>query len=257
MIRLIALIFLCFVTIIGCKNALIEGKVIDNFGNPVEDANVSIVGSTFHAITDNKGKYSIDYIPGNLKVKVEKLNYIDTTFELSLAKESIYPAADVILIKIPEKMGIFFINNHEYIAISKTNVSSIETNLGDGWFVREKNEFFINYDRSKILKIKNNLPLIFFDADSENQILFKTTKLEDDKLVFFTRILNNGWMGFQMGDFKDSSIIINEKFKKLKNNYYIRSIDSNRLSPGIYIFSSFDKNRKMPFNAIIYYFEVI
>jgi hypothetical protein len=57
-------------------NTEISGEVIYESGIPVEDVNISILGTTIFTNTDENGKFSLENVPvGKQRIKVEKENY--------------------------------------------------------------------------------------------------------------------------------------------------------------------------------------
>ena len=92
------------------KKDRIEGQVKDIFGNPLSGVTVKIEKSKFSSITDNKGKYSLDYAPGLLKLIFSKKGYTTTSLTLDIRQKSYYPAPDIILYPIPKDKGIFYID---------------------------------------------------------------------------------------------------------------------------------------------------
>ena len=55
---------------------MIEGKVVDIWGNPIEGATVMVVGGTERPLTDADGRYHIAKTTGPLQVKAGRKGYI-------------------------------------------------------------------------------------------------------------------------------------------------------------------------------------
>ena len=75
---------------------------MDGAGKPLPDAVVSVEFTTFKAITNAQGKYSVGYVPGKVKVLLQKAGYTSATIPLDIAIETTFPAAPVTLHKIPQ-----------------------------------------------------------------------------------------------------------------------------------------------------------
>ncbi len=98
----------------GCKKAVITGRVYDSFEKPLTDVNINIDGTEFYATTDSKGEYSIEYVPGDIKVLFSKQGYIDTMFAVNIATESKFPAKKINMYKIPKQQGIFLFGKDDF-----------------------------------------------------------------------------------------------------------------------------------------------
>ena len=85
-------ILLCTILFcLGCSKPVIEGEVKDCLDKPIENVRVSIKNTRLQTITDKKGKYSIEYIPGTFTVLYSKTDYTRHEMRLSLtSKEKIY-----------------------------------------------------------------------------------------------------------------------------------------------------------------------
>ena len=54
----------------SCSKNL-EGIVKDNFNNPVKHVLVKIENSNFKTLTDEDGKYSLDYAAGSINIRIK------------------------------------------------------------------------------------------------------------------------------------------------------------------------------------------
>lgn len=114
----------------GCKKARINGRVVDNFGKPVPAATISIDGTAFRATTDDKGEYSIDYVPGNFMVNVSHDGFTSASRGFQLAQKDEVPADSVLLFRLPPGPGIFAITDSGYAALGSGTLSSTHTEYG-------------------------------------------------------------------------------------------------------------------------------
>jgi hypothetical protein len=96
MTALLLAIFFC-----SCAAKKIEGQVFDNFNQPLEGVIVTIVNSTFQAITDSKGYYRIDYVPGSINLSYTKQGYTSENINLDIMRKESYPVQKIVLNKIP------------------------------------------------------------------------------------------------------------------------------------------------------------
>lgn len=87
--------------LLGCTKAVIEGEVVDHEGAPVVAAQVAIKGTTFSALTDTAGHFSVPFAPGMFKLTVAKDGYlrmerpylITDSVSLPLAPIAVYAVA--------------------------------------------------------------------------------------------------------------------------------------------------------------------
>ncbi len=93
------------------KEARITGRVLNGFGLPLRGAEVTIEGRRFRAITNDEGIYSVQYVPGAIKLVFQKPGHTSESVRLRIAIESIYPAQDIVLYKIPGTSGIKRVNS--------------------------------------------------------------------------------------------------------------------------------------------------
>ena len=117
------------ITVISCKRTTIEGKIIDGFGKPVKGATVKVAGTQFTSQTDASGEYSVGYVPGNIKVLITKEGFTDTSFSVTIATESIFPAETTSIFEIPKEIGIFVMQDGGYVPLTKGEVSHNTVNI--------------------------------------------------------------------------------------------------------------------------------
>lgn len=90
------------VVLAGCgKKAEITGRVVDNSGKGIDGVVVKIENTGFVTTTDKNGEYRIGYVPGKIDIVIKKQGYSVGELNLDIATESIFPAEDVTLTKIP------------------------------------------------------------------------------------------------------------------------------------------------------------
>lgn len=106
--------------LMGCGGRpKIEGIILDNFGQPVEGAKVTIVGTTLSGETDKNGGYAAPFVPGQFTVRYEALGYIAEERSFTVASETSLPAEAVTLIRIPPKPGVWLVREGEYLPLAR------------------------------------------------------------------------------------------------------------------------------------------
>lgn len=108
----------------GCGNKpLITGEVFDGFGAPLKDTVVAIESTTFKTTTDAGGKYSVEYVPGKVRLRITKDGYTAADASFDIAAASTYPAQRVTLYKIPPQRGLFLFAQSDYVQIARGRVN--------------------------------------------------------------------------------------------------------------------------------------
>lgn len=120
-------LMLVVVCLCGCgKNERIEGQVQDIFGTPVKGVTVKIQKSTFTSITDDSGRYSLDYAPGGIKLIFSKDGLTTNNLDLNIQQKSHYPAETITLYPIPQEKGLFYIDTENKRLVKMTETSRTE-----------------------------------------------------------------------------------------------------------------------------------
>jgi hypothetical protein len=103
----------------GCSKPIIEGEVKDSLGQPLEGVNVTIKNTRLQTITDEKGKYSIEYAPGAFTLLYSKDRYLDYEMNLNISSKDKIPAEQITLHALAE---LFIKKNPENAEIKITRI---------------------------------------------------------------------------------------------------------------------------------------
>lgn len=125
----LGLLFLVLMTIACGGNKHVQGIVRDPFGNAIDSVSVQVVKSTFSALTNKKGEYSVDYVPGTFAIKFSKPGYTTQNMELTIQQKMRFPADTVIMYPIPKSQGIFLIGEKELIELQPSRVASSQMQI--------------------------------------------------------------------------------------------------------------------------------
>ena len=112
-LRVSTVIFLLL--FIGCSKPVIEGQVVDDLGVPVEGVVIKIMNSSLSSKTDSEGKYSVTFVPGEIKLMFTKSGYVSDSLSLNITEKTKYPAENIILYKIPSITLLKPINSPETV----------------------------------------------------------------------------------------------------------------------------------------------
>ena len=114
----------------GAQPAAIKGTVTDNFGQPVAGAAVQIVNSAFEAETDDKGLFSIEYVPGSFVVSIAAEGHSSREISLDLRERSEYPLNATVLTRFPEGKGLYLLGSTDYVPLLPARIGSTERSAG-------------------------------------------------------------------------------------------------------------------------------
>ncbi len=245
-----SILLLTTIAFCSCKRTVIEGKILDGFGQPVKDATVKVEGTQFTSQSNGNGEYSVSYVPGDIKVLISKEGFTETSFTVKISTESTFPAETMTIYEIPKEEGIFILQDGNYKALNKTPVKMHEfgdcagMHSGFTWvpcvFV-----YFINYDNSNIMTIKQrDVPTIFADNKTNNMKLYKIFK---SKYASSTIMEENE-------DFSLKTISISQDIQSFNNSFVIRS---SKLEVGDYVFAQYQNSLGHYIVGDAYIFRVI
>lgn len=103
----------------GCSKPIVEGEVKNSLGQPLEGVTVTIKNTRLQTITDEKGKYSIEYAPGAFTLLYSKDGYLDYEMNLNISSKDKIPAEQIIL---PTLAELFIKKNPENAEIKITRI---------------------------------------------------------------------------------------------------------------------------------------
>lgn len=96
--------------------ARITGRVVDNFGAPVESATVRVQDSAFLTTTNSTGEFSLEYAPGSFTIVIEG-PVVETTRDLNIAQLVPYPLGQVDVVRLPAGAGVHIAGPHAYVTL--------------------------------------------------------------------------------------------------------------------------------------------
>jgi hypothetical protein len=201
--------------------ARIVGQVVDGFGNPLKDALASIEFTTFTGVTDEKGQYTVGYVPGKFQLRITKAGYTSETLPLEVAVETTFPAAPVTLYRIPDGQGVWIIGESDYVPLPRGKLSFNSKEFPP--FSQGKPLFKETYTvTGDFVAIDAGTELAFLDNDAHNQQLFAVAA----QGVILSRAKT--W-----GGTKDEAQILPDKVVEIAPGVWLRRVT---LAEGSYAF---------------------
>lgn len=107
-----------------------EGKVVDNFKQPIKGIEVTIEGMSVKSVTDDKGEYSIPYFPGKFKLKYSGLHYESNHLEMNVATKETLPAETITMFKYPPHNGLWIKGEKDYKKIVSAKIERVKPPKG-------------------------------------------------------------------------------------------------------------------------------
>jgi hypothetical protein len=101
---------------------MVEGKVVDIWGNPIEGATVMVVGGDERPLTDRDGRYRLARVEGAHVVKAGRKGYIQDHHDLVVTADEPAEGPLFELYPKPEERGIFAVGTGQYIPLSPVQV---------------------------------------------------------------------------------------------------------------------------------------
>ncbi len=169
----------------SCGEPTINGKIVDNFNNPIKDAKVEIDGTAFTTTTNSKGEYEINFVPGSIKLKYTKKNYLDTVLRVNVSTKDNFPAQVVKTYKLPNDGEINYISKEQYIPLNNSPIKIDKTfdtrYIKEGYYNHDTRFKTLTYytNKDKVVKIKKSEIIQFIDTSPAPIALIKlkeTTK---------------------------------------------------------------------------------
>lgn len=216
----------------GCgKKKRIEGTVYDVFGNPLKDVTVKIEKTTFTAITDNSGHYSLEYAPGPIKLIFSKDGYTTMSLNLNIQQKVHYPAEPVVLYPIPKDSGMFYIDfeRKQLVKIEPNCKVVVTKTQNQGYLLPTWNYHYSVKCSNPAITIKPGKAQFIDKIPHYGINIFRVNK---NGIIFDADLVNLSPMGGMDIDRVKHSGFIKDSFSELgKEGLLVRTVD---LSPGSY-----------------------
>lgn len=173
------IIITVLISFISCDKS-INGKIKNNFGEPVSNVVIKIPNSDFKTRSDKDGTFKLDYVPGKFKVNFEKDGYLPESKSLNISQKSKYPIGKIEMIKLPKSKGIFYIdsNINKYIELPRLSLAHTKEtkySMGKGYYKRY-NYYFPQDTSGLVIKSDTSETLRFFDYKAKSTYLTRADK---------------------------------------------------------------------------------
>lgn len=153
-----------------------QGVVKDIFGNPISQVKIWINNTNFQTISNEKGEYSIDYVPGKFDLHFKKAGYTSEILNFELHAKDHIPVSPVKLHPIPLEKGLYLIDydKKKIVVLNLDNNVNRKTERG-----RNDNYDLFGHVKQKYYITRNkgvNIPAgtyFFIDSFEEPLIFFQ------------------------------------------------------------------------------------
>ncbi len=157
----------------SCKKT-INGTITDNFNQPVKDVRVYIHETAFESYSNSKGEFYLDYIPGKIDLIFEKDGYLDVSRNFTISERSNYPLGDIMMLRVPEFIGIYYKADTNYLAIPQIKLEYKSSIKEYGRTADYYKHYYIpNIDSVFTIKVKSldNIEIYSFFNSNDNLTL--------------------------------------------------------------------------------------
>jgi len=156
MSALLLLVFAC------STPPMVEGKVVDIWGQPVEGATVMMVGQGEKPLTDSEGRYKLPVIEGEHELKAGRKGYIQSHAELAI-QAGATPSGPVFeLYPMPAEPGFFVVTTNQYTKLAPVTVHSVGNELRSFRGLKSKGDASIDTE---------NLEVVFHTELTQDEVL--------------------------------------------------------------------------------------
>jgi len=125
------------VALAGCgERATVTGVVRDNFGAPVEGAQVTVDGRAM-AATAADGTFRFDYAPGRVPFLIEGEGYAPAEYSLAIAREE-EPPLEIVVQRMPPEPGLWAVGAEGYLALRNCSQVAQPVNAADMRYLVDK-----------------------------------------------------------------------------------------------------------------------
>ena len=137
----------------ACETAtpLIEGKVVDIWGNPIEGATVMVVGGTERPLTDADGRYHIARSTGVLQVKAGRKGYIQDHEEFEVKEGEAVGGPLFELFPKPDDAGFFIVGSGRYAKLEPSRVHSVGNALQQFRGIKQFGDAVVDGDKPRVV----------------------------------------------------------------------------------------------------------
>lgn len=154
----------------------LEGRVVDQSGNPISGAEISIQNSAFRTMSGSRGEYALPYAAGTFLLQLSKSGYTGHQVKLSISEKTRYPVKEIALYRLPEEAGLTLFDETRFDQVNEGTLTSIDiVNSSDPI------EQLLSSNASTRLYQVEGVPALlkttsgagFLDTDGKTKLLFR------------------------------------------------------------------------------------
>lgn len=200
----------------------ITGNILDMFGNPVDGATIQIDNTSISSKSNSEGEYSIDYVPGKVKVIFSKPGYSTDTLMVDIYTQTKFPAKSIRLYEIPSERGLWALGENSYIKLSDGKIHFSEKDFS--WNHPEgKTKERKFYATGGFSSVGKNKKIKIIDNDGVNNSLLE---VNSDNTVMTGTLYAMSWV-------VSPKYFIKETLKEILPGVWLREVE---LKEGRYVY---------------------
>ena len=121
----------------GCgERSVVTGMVRDNFGVPVEGAQINVDGRNM-AATGADGSFRFSYAPGRVPFLIEGDGYVPAEYSLAIARVE-EPLLEIVVQRLPPEPGLWVVGADGYLPVRNCSQIGQPSNVADMRYLIDK-----------------------------------------------------------------------------------------------------------------------
>lgn len=154
----------------------INGKIIDNFNQPVEGVKIKIRDSGFESTSNKFGVFNIEFAAGKFTLEFQKQNYISVAKELEIVEHKKYPLGNLDMIRIPDSKGIFLKGNIDFSKIPEIQLKSTEQKVETMFGYGKKITYYLPTDSIISIEVTSLNEIVIYDNTELTLVVVEVDK---------------------------------------------------------------------------------
>ena len=130
---------------------MLDGKVVDVWGNPIEGATVMMVGQTERPLTDPEGNYHLTPVDGRQQIKAGREGYIQDSVEVEIIAAKPPPGPLFQLYPKPSEYGFYVVGPGAYSKLGAVEVVTRGNVIRSHRGLKEVGEAYQEGSRMRVL----------------------------------------------------------------------------------------------------------
>lgn len=164
-------------SVAGCGGMAIDGVVVDQAGQPVADAAITVLETPCQAKSDASGVFSLSCTPGAYNLTISQVGYVSATLEgFDASERKRYDLGRQVLVRIPEQKGLLLFSGAEFKPLEPGLLERSTGGAGQGQY----RHYCLDRDGSKPNQLSAGVH-VFYDHESTG---WRAFRLDDEGCAY-------------------------------------------------------------------------